>query len=71
MDVYKTVSGDYWDLISYKVYGSEIYTTELMKANPEYLNVMVFSAGMEIVCPDIEIKVSSNLPPWKRGVLDE
>ena len=32
--VYKTVSGDTWDLISYKLYGSEQYFHQLMRANP-------------------------------------
>ena len=30
---YTTVQGDTWDLISYKVYGSEKYIGNLMQAN--------------------------------------
>lgn len=63
---YLTVLGDTWDLISYKVYGTEYNLIDLMKANPEHLRTVVFSAGVRIICPDIEDDVS-NLPPWKRG----
>ena len=34
--VYRTVSGDTWDLIAFKVYGDEIYYHELIRANPIY-----------------------------------
>ncbi len=66
-DVYTTEQGDMWDLISRKVFGSEKYASDLMRANPVYLDVAVFSAGAQLVCPDIEIQRATPLPPWKQA----
>ena len=38
---YSTVQGDMWDLISYRVYGTEKYVKNLLEANPQYRNVVV------------------------------
>ena len=66
--VYKTVSGDTWDLISYKLYGSEQYFHQLMRAN--LLSVAVFDSNIPIIVPEITPITSavetSKLPPWKR-----
>jgi phage tail protein X len=64
-DIYTTVQGDSWDLIAYKVYGDSYQMDALLRANPEHRATLRFSAGVEIVCPDVEIAVSSTLPPWK------
>jgi len=64
-DIYITVAGDFWDLISFKVYGEERYMDRLIAANPAYREVMRFEAGCRIVCPDIEVAVSNTLPLWK------
>ncbi len=66
VDVYTTVQGDTWDIIALKVYGDERYMSNLLKANPRYIDIMFFSAGIEITCPDIEEEIIENLPPWKR-----
>ncbi|MGJ0848257.1 tail protein X [Tissierella praeacuta] len=65
-DIYITVQGDTWDIIALKVYGSEKYMSYLLKANSKYINIMFFSAGVEIICPDVESDAVENLPPWKR-----
>lgn len=67
VDIYETIQGDTWDMISFKVYGTEIHTPQLMDANPEYRDVAIFSGGTEIIAPDIKENVSVLLPPWKRG----
>lgn len=64
---YVTVQGDTWDLIAYKVYGSEKYMTSLIEANLQYREVVFFSAGIRLAVPSIETPVSTELPPWKRG----
>lgn len=66
VDVYTTVQGDTWDIISLKVYGSEKHIGKIMLANPELANIIYFSANVEVICPDIEIQASRNIPPWKR-----
>lgn len=64
---YTTVQGDMWDLISYKVYGSERYVSTLLGANPEYAETVVFPSGAVLACPDVGTPVSRFLPPWKEG----
>lgn len=68
MDEYITNSGDTWDYISFKVYGSEKYMNELIKANIEHLEVVIFSANINLTIPKINIQSKVSLPPWKRGV---
>lgn len=63
---YSTMQGDMWDLISYRVYGSEKYVKNLLEANPNYREIAVFPAGITLSCPDISSSTSSILPPWKR-----
>lgn len=65
--MYKTVSGDMWDSISYKVYGTCNYTDKIIDANRDYINTFIFSANVELKIPDIEPEIKkSALPPWKR-----
>lgn len=64
--VYKTISGDTWDIISMKHYKSEYYIRQLIEANTDKRHIVVFPANESINIPDIDIaKVSSSLPPWK------
>nr|WP_238142612.1 hypothetical protein [Tepidanaerobacter syntrophicus] len=53
-------------MISYKVYGTEIYADKLIEANPEHLKTVIFDAGIKLRIPDIEIPSPETLPPWKR-----
>lgn len=68
--VYKTVSGDTWDLISYKLYGSEQYFHQLMRANLNLLSIAVFDSNTPIIVPELDTSTNvvdtSKLPPWKR-----
>ena len=68
--VYKTVSGDTWDLIAYKVYGSEGYFHDLIRSNLQLIDIAVFDANIPIIIPEIESEEATDenykLPPWKR-----
>jgi phage tail protein X len=64
--VYKTIQGDTWDIIAYKVYQRESCMTYLLAANPAYIETAIFGAGVEITCPDIPAEASNILPPWRR-----
>jgi phage tail protein X len=69
MRTYKTKQGDTWDLIAYRLYpkvGREMCMSVLLQANLTHREVVIFSAGIELTVPDIDIPVVSNLPPWKR-----
>lgn len=62
---YTTIQGDTWDLISYKVYGNEMYADRLMAANTKILDIFVFSAGTSIEVPEVEADTYDDLPPWR------
>lgn len=64
--IYSTVQGDMWDLISYRTYGTEKHVKVLLEANQAYRDVVVFRAGVQIVCPEVSAAKTSVLPPWKR-----
>lgn len=65
---YTTVQGDMWDSIAHKVYNNENRMDILLKANPEYCYVYVFSAGIELEIPEIEEKKAADtLPVWKNA----
>lgn len=63
---YITISGDMWDSISYKIFGTESYTDRLIKSNLEYKDIVIFPAGVVLNVPETEIEKAVNLPPWKR-----
>ncbi|GAV21614.1 tail protein X [Carboxydothermus pertinax] len=67
MREYITVQGDTWDIIALKVYGSEMYMTKLIEANPEHRETVFFSANVKLKVPEIETPIPTTLPPWKRG----
>ncbi len=55
MKTYITILGDTWDMISLKVYDSEYYINELMEANLKYIEIAIFSSGMQLVIPEITL----------------
>lgn len=65
-DTYKTVQGDTWDIVSFKVYGREKYMDRLITANPDHRNTVFFPAGVALEVPEITDPVPDTLPPWKR-----
>ena len=68
--VYRTVSGDTWDLISYKIYGSEGYFHDLIRSNLRLIDIAIFDANIPVIIPEIadeENDSDERLPPWKRG----
>lgn len=66
-NVYVTVSGDVWDMIAFKIYGDCNRLVDLMNANSDLIETVVFSAGINIMVPEIEVDTGgSNLPPWKK-----
>jgi len=64
-DTYITVQGDTWDSIAYDQYGSEDYMQLLIEANWPLLDILVFSAGTEIVLPDPPEEIDEDLPYWR------
>lgn len=67
MTTYTTISGDEWDLICFKHYGTEMVMDEVIHANPQYIQVAVFSAGITLIMPEIAtVEITQNKPPWMR-----
>lgn len=64
---YETVLGDTFDIIAFKHYGDEKLAINIIEANIEYANVIVFGSGVKLTIPEIESTSSTNLPPWKRS----
>ena len=62
---YTTIQGDAWDLMAWKLYGDEKHMKTLIEANWSLINTLVFSAGTELVVPDITENPASTLPFWR------
>jgi phage tail protein X len=61
---YSTVSGDQWDLISYKVYGNEYYIDQLVEYNIDHIRTVFFDAGIRLKVPDIAIPIRISTNSW-------
>ncbi|MBQ7154849.1 MAG: tail protein X [Synergistaceae bacterium] len=69
MPEYRTIQGDNWDLIAYRVYeglGGEKLTSALIDANPQYVLMVEFPAGCILEIPEVYIPAAKTLPPWLR-----
>lgn len=63
---YTTMQGDTFDILALDAYNDESFAATIIQANPDYANVIVFSAGVKLKIPVIETAAASTLPPWKR-----
>ena len=68
MNTYQTVQGDMWDSIAKQAYGTETAMDQLMRANPDLLQVAVFGAGEIVLLPQISAQeaASTAAPPWRK-----
>ena len=69
--IYTTISGDTWDMIAKKVYGSEYHADILMEANREYIDTFSFNAGVVLNTPALKNVRDGLLPPWKYEAEEE
>lgn len=67
MTEYVTSQGDTWDFIAYKIFGSESYMQQLMEANFDLLDTLIFPANVKIKVPEIGIDISNDVdqPSWR------
>lgn len=67
---YRCSAGESFDFIARNVYEDEKYAADLMNANPEYCNRLVFSGGevlrLPVVAVDSSGENSSDIAPWRR-----
>lgn len=66
MEEYRTIQGDTWDMVAYKIWGDCMLTGKLMEANSVHIETVIFSAGIVLNIPDVSMVEESSLPPWKQ-----
>lgn len=66
MTSYRTIQGDTWDGVAYKLYGDETSMSALLASNTAHVETVVFGAGVVLAVPEINQEAASELPPWKR-----
>lgn len=66
---YTTVQGDTFDIIArFHAYGEEKMASYIIKANPDYSDVIIFDAGIMLRIPVLNNADSpESLPPWRRS----
>ena len=67
MKIITTIGGDFFDLISYREYGTEYNMDELLDANPDDMMTMRFDQGTPLNVPPVEPIPIKGLPPWRSG----
>lgn len=67
MTYYKTTQGQTWDQVAFEVYGDDHKYHEIMAANPDFIDVLVFSSGIILNIPDetAEEPISKDYPAWR------
>lgn len=67
MREYITVEGDTFDSLALLFYDEEKLASEIIKANPDYCDVLIFEAGITLIIPDVSsVTFPETLPPWRR-----
>ena len=66
---YSTKQNDTFDKIAFELYGDEKVASYIIAENPDYSNVLKFSAGVKLYLPRLETVETSSLPKWKGGEL--
>jgi len=63
---YVTMQGDTFDILALDAYNNEFKAVEIIQANPQYADVLVFDAGVTLRIPYLQESAPATLPPWKR-----
>ncbi len=64
MNSYTTIQGDTWDLIAYRLWGSEYLLPLLLEANQEYRNTIFFTGDVVLNVPDVDTAIYTERPSW-------
>ena len=64
-DIYTTALGDTFDSIAFLLYGDEKYMKELIEANWDKADTLVFESGVQIFAPDVYEEEDEDLPFWR------
>ncbi len=64
---YITTEGDAFDALALQFFGEETMAWRIMEMNPDYRDVLIFGAGVQLKIPVVELTDSLEaLPPWRR-----
>jgi len=61
---YQTIQQDPWDLISFKEYGNEYFSDQLMVANPLWNQIVNFDQNIVLQLPQVVAPVSVSAVVW-------
>ena len=65
--IYTTKEGDMFDMIALNFYNEEKMATTIIEANPDYADVVVFDADIELIIPIVQdTEGIETKPPWRR-----
>lgn len=64
MNSYTTIQGDTWDLIAYRLWGSEYLLPLLLEANPKHRDTIIFKGDVVLNVPIINTAIYSQRPAW-------
>ncbi|WP_433595127.1 tail protein X [Lysinibacillus xylanilyticus] len=64
MSSYTTVQGDTWDLIAYKLWGSEYLLPLLFEVNPQCRDILIFEGGLLLNVPEVSVEDIRERPEW-------
>ena len=65
---YTTSQGDTFDALALDLYDDETLSSEIIRENPKYADVLVFYAGVVLYLPVIEdAEQIATKPPWERS----
>ena len=64
---YITKEGDMFDMIALNFYNEEKMATTIIEANPDYADVVIFDADIELIIPIVQdTEGIETKPPWRR-----
>ncbi len=64
---YITQEGDTFDELALDMYGDERLSHYIIEYNPDYADVLIFPANVELYLPGVEdAETPETLPPWRR-----
>ena len=64
---YVTEEGDTYDALALDFYDDERLASHIIQANPQYMETLVFDAGIRIRIPLLDKSERPvTLPPWRR-----
>lgn len=71
IDVYTTIQGDTFESVAFWLYGDEKFMKELIEANWDKSDVLVFDAGVKLFAPDVYDDAEEGEEPFWRSDDDD